>query len=110
MIFELELIEGAQTFTAALDGDLYDFTLLYREARDGGGWFVDIVKNGHEAIRGLPVILYTDLLEQYAYRGFGHLAVDIDGETSPRRPVYADMGSKLHFYWSAFPHELATIF
>lgn len=97
--FEIPLSTGAQSFTINLGGVQYQMRLIFRNAV-GGGWFLDMERtDGSAAIYGLPLLTETDLLEQYQYKGFGHLLARLEnGEKG--YPTYEDMGVGLHLYWS----------
>lgn len=97
--FLIPLSSGAQSFTIALGKVQYKLTLIYRDAEDGG-WFLDIERQDtNDGLFGIPLVLGADLLEQHAYKRFGHLRCELDGQ-SKRNPTYEDMGSVLSLMWS----------
>ena len=96
--YQIPLDVGAQSFPIVLGGIQYQLSFIYRVA-NGGGWFLDMVRSDNsDAIFGIPLVLGTDLLEPYRYKGFGSLFVSLDGG-SKNAPTYEDMGRKILLTW-----------
>ena len=99
-LYEIDLVEGAQSFTVNLGGTAYRFRLTYRDAFLGG-WFLDVEKlDGSDAILGIPMLPMNDLFAQHEYKNFGHLYV-IVGNGDYRQPTFEDMGTNVRLIWSA---------
>ena len=95
----IPLTSGSQSFSISLGKAQYKLTIVYRDA-DSGGWFLDIERQDtNDGLFGIPLVLGVDLLEQHAYKRFGHLRCELDGQ-SERNPTYEDMGSVLSLIWS----------
>ena len=77
--YEIPLTPSPQTFSASLGGTVYQITLLWNSV--GGFWVIDIAdQNGGVILQGIPLVANVDLLEQFAYLGFGgKLVVQTDG-------------------------------
>lgn len=100
MRYEIPLTEGPQEFSVSLGGAQYTMTIVFREA-DGGGWFLDMVRaDGSGAVRGIPLVVGSDLLAQHQYKHFGHLYAVLDGG-AVRVPTWEDMGSVISLQWEA---------
>ena len=98
-VIEIPLSRGAQKFTIRLGDKLFRFRLIYRKAV-GGGWFLDMtdVSTG-DGINGIPLVKNTDLLEQYQYKGFGHLVMLFE-HTEREEPGFEDVGKAVRLYWT----------
>lgn len=100
-MLKIPLTTGAQTFSILLGEKFCTFTLIYRNAKVGSAWYLDIrADNGDLLLQGVPVICGVDLLEQHAYRGLGKLTAKIGGAVD-KTPTYEDMGAELELYWEA---------
>ncbi|MDB5444975.1 MAG: hypothetical protein JWQ97_292 [Phenylobacterium sp.] len=97
--FEIPLTPEAQTFRIALAGVSYQLTLLWRETTEGG-WTLDIANDGGSPlVQGIPLVTGADLLEPYAYLGFGgQLIVQTDHQVGAV-PTYANLGQASHLYF-----------
>lgn len=98
--FEIPLTPQAQTFFVTLAGVQYQFTLQYRNASAGGGWVLDIAdSSGNKILSGIPLVTGCNLLEQYAYIGFGgELWVQSDLDAGAV-PTYENLGISSHVYF-----------
>jgi hypothetical protein len=76
--YTIPLTPEPQSFGIALGGREYRLTVRWFETPEGG-WHLDMEEPDGEAplIMGIPLVTGCDLLEQYAYMGFGgELRVD----------------------------------
>jgi hypothetical protein len=96
-IYEIPLRPGAQKFSVDF-GTIYVMRLVYRDAEEAG-WTLDILQQDEEPILcGIPLVTGADLLDQYAYLGFGvRLYVLTDGDPFAV-PTYANLGTGAHLY------------
>lgn len=68
--FTVPLQPQPQTFTVALSGVIYTFTVQYRNTAMGG-WVLDIGDaNNVPIVQGIPLVTGANLLDQYDYLGF----------------------------------------
>ena len=96
----IPLLSGAQFFGITLGDNDYNLRLVFRDAASGAAWYADMERtDGSDGIRGIPLVIGVDLLEQFKYKGFGHLYVTLDGARVDT-PTYADMGSNITLSWS----------
>lgn len=98
--YEIPLTPEAQQFLVTLAGVQYRFTLQWRGAPVGGGWFLDIADSQNNRIlSGIPLVTGCNLLEQYAYVGIGgELWVQSDLDAGAV-PTYANLGTTSHLYF-----------
>jgi hypothetical protein len=104
--FNIPLQVGTpQTFTIALSGVTYTFTLQYRNDPGGtGGWVLDIADaSGNPLVQGIPLVTGTNLLEQYAYLGFGGGLYVQNASNPDAVPTFEDLGSDSLLYWVTEP-------
>lgn len=100
-MIRIPLTKGAQRFSIMLGSSYCDISLIWRDAQEGGGWFMDIAKaDGSAKACGIPVLPGSDLLGQIQHRGLGHMYCTVNGRTD-RAPTYDDMGGALSLYWEA---------
>lgn len=100
MRYEIPLSAGSQEFGVTLGGIQFTMLLVYRDA-DGGGWFLDMIRaDGSDAVRGLPLVIGTDMLAQHQHKHFGHLYAVLDGDVV-RVPTWDDMGRVVSLQWEA---------
>lgn len=99
--YQIPLSSGAQMFPIRLGDRNYRVTLLYRDA-DGGGWFLDLERTyGSDALRGMPLIVGVNLLEQYGYKQMGGaLWCELPRRETTYEPSFVDMGQTLSLFWS----------
>lgn len=98
--YKLPLVPGAQEFTITLAGVTYRIRLVYRNDEFGGAWYIDMVRlDGTDSLLGIPLVIGADLLEQFQYKGFGHLVVEMSGSNTDR-PNYTDIGNYVNLIWS----------
>ena len=100
MSIRIPLSSVAQKFSITLGKYFLSFTLIYRDAVDGGAWYLDIAtSDGSIAIYGMPLVCGVDLLAQFQHRGLGHLTARVIGQNSVSVPTYSDMGSNIELLW-----------
>lgn len=98
-MWQIPLIEGSQRFSVTLGENVFQLSLIYRTAPQGG-WFLDLEKtDGSDAIYGIPLVLNANLLSQHQYKGWGSLYVQMDGDVSTH-PSYENMGKNVLLLWS----------
>lgn len=98
-MWQIPLTEGAQRFSVSLGDNVFKLTLIYRDAPQGG-WFLDMeLAGGSDAIFGIPLVLNTNLLGQYQYKGWGSLFVQMDGG-GLTHPSFEEMGNNVLLLWS----------
>lgn len=97
--YEIPLSPEPQTFAIDLAGTTYRLRLVYADV-DQGGWVLDISDvSGNSIVAGIPLVTGHDLLEQYAYLGFGgQLFVATDGDPD-LVPTFANLGVTSHLYF-----------
>lgn len=96
---EIPLTPEAQKLSVQLGGTVYNLTVRWNTAEEGG-WIIDIFNmDGSAKLLGVPMTTGNDMLEQYAYLGFGgKLFCGTDGDlTAP--PTYENLGQTAHLYW-----------
>ena len=94
-----------QTFSITLAGVPYNLTVIYRNA-DQGGWVMDIADlNNNDLVCGIPLVVNTNLLAQYAYLGFGgSLTVNsVGGFDDTSVPLYPELGNTAQLYFVTNP-------
>ena len=99
MSYEIPLTPGAQKLSVKLGETVYNMVIRWNTS-DEGGWILDIYnRDGTAKLLGVPFTTGNDLLEQYAYLGFGgKLFCGTDGDlTIP--PTYDNLGLTAHLYW-----------
>lgn len=108
-IFEIPLKVGVpQSFNSTLGGHRYSITIQYRDD-PMGGWVIDIYDADTQApvLTGIPMVTGVNLLEQYAYLGFGgglwvqtshHEALNPDNV-----PTFENLGRDGLLYWVTVP-------
>lgn len=100
MTYEVPLSRGSQSFTLELE-KTYQFVIVWREGVEGGGWFLDVSDDaGSPLVLGLPLVVGTNLLDQFSYLELGELWVELDGRED-RALVYDDVGTTARLYWRA---------
>ena len=100
-MLKIPLTTGAQAFSIQLGEKFCTFTLIYRNAKVGSAWYLDVyADNGELLLQGIPLVCGVNLLEQHAYRGLGKLTAKVGGMDNVT-PSYADMGAELELYWEA---------
>ena len=96
---KIPLTEGAQTFSIDLGENTLTVTLLFRNAKVGSAWYLDLETSGGEiSLKGVPIVCGIDLLEQHQYLGLGKLFAKVNGSTSAT-PTYENMGAELELFW-----------
>jgi predicted Zn-dependent protease with MMP-like domain len=98
--YEIPLSPSPQTFSILLVGVLYQLTVRYADAPEGG-WMLDIADQaGNDILNGAPLVTGHDLLEQYDYLGIGgSLAVSTDGDPDAI-PTFENLGVQSHLYFT----------
>ena len=98
--YEIPLQVGIpQTFTAKLSGVEYQLTLQYRNAPNGG-WVLDIANSaGVPIVSGIPLVTGANLLEQYAYLGFGGRLWVQTTSNPDAVPTFSNLGEDGLLYW-----------
>lgn len=97
--YEIPLTATPQAFAITLAGVSYRLTVIWRDA-PGGGWVLDIADDGGAAIvQGIPLITGADLLEQYAYLGFGGQLVVQTDHAVDAIPTFDNLGDMSHLYF-----------
>lgn len=99
MRYEIPLSPEPQTFQIALAGVTYTLTLKWNVPANC--WVLDIEdQDGIQMISGIPLVTGSDLLEQYAYLGFGGtLTAETDHDTCAP-PTYDNLGTTGHVYFT----------
>lgn len=101
MIYEIPLISESQFFRIPLNGKVFVFTVIWRDAPYmNGGWVLDIADdNGNNLLQGMPLVTGEDLLAQFEYVDIGgQLFVQTDYSTDDV-PLYTNLGSTAHLYY-----------
>lgn len=95
--FEIPLSPEAQTFTIALAGTTYQFSLIWNVTN--ASWVIDIADaSGNKILCGIPMVTGGDLLEQFGYLGFGfQLLVQTDNDPAAV-PTFVNLGTTGHLY------------
>lgn len=100
-MLQIPLSSGSQRFSIGLGNTYCDVAVIWRDAGDCPGWFLDIeAADGSASARGIALVPGVDLLAQLQHKGLGHLYCTVDGRTVSE-PAYEDMGSKVALYWEA---------
>jgi len=96
-IFEIPLAGASTTFQTTILNIVYTFTVQWRNA--ASLWFLDIADaSGNLIIGGIPLVTGANLLEQYAYLGFGFQLWVQSDVTPDETPTYANLGTSSHLY------------
>lgn len=99
VVYEIPLSAANQSFQIQIGGIVYQLTLIWRDA-DQGGWCLDIADSQQTPIlSGVPLVTGVDLLAQYAYLGFGGKLV-VFGDSDPlAAPTFANLGTTTRLYF-----------
>lgn len=96
--YEIPTSPTPQSFTITLSGVQYQLALRWCDP--AASWLLDIADvNGVPLLSGIAVVTGTDLLDPYAYLGFGgalYAATDHDPDTPPG---FDTLGRTSHIYW-----------
>jgi len=96
----LPLRSGGQRFQTQFGENVFDVSILYRDAEIGGGWYMDMsLTDGSASLLGMPLVEGADLLGQYQYLGWGHLWVLVDGGDIDIT-TYEGMSENVSLIWS----------
>jgi hypothetical protein len=96
--YEIPLSPTPQTFNISLAGVTYKCTVKWNWV--SACWVIDIADaTGTPMISGIPMVTGANLLEQYAYLGFGGSLVAQTDNAPDVVPTFDDLGSTGHLYW-----------
>jgi len=105
--YEIPLQPNAQTLRISLAGVYYNLTVLWNNL--SLNWNVDIADDSfNNILTGVPLVVGSDLLQQYGYLNFGGQLiayVDIDSSDNDNdidnfeSPSYDDLGQTGHLYF-----------
>lgn len=100
--FEIPLDPTPQTLSIVLGSTPYNLTV--RWCVPAAAWIVDIADStGTPIVSGIPLVTGADLLEQYAYLGFGgQLIAQTDHDLSAP-PTFDNLGSTGHLFFVTKP-------
>lgn len=96
--FEIPLAGYPETFSITLNGTIYQLTIQYRNASNGG-WVLDIADlNGVALLSGIPMVTGADLLAPYAYLGIaaGSQITVVNSAGGDSAPTWANLGTDTH--------------
>lgn len=98
--FSIPLQAAAQEFAVSLGGESFSVRLQWRSSASGSGWYLDFVPAADpgRGVRGIPLVLGTDLLGQFQHKGIGHLVARSTNEGADVLR-YEDMGTALLLLW-----------
>ncbi|MFM0044128.1 phage baseplate plug family protein [Paraburkholderia sediminicola] len=95
--YEIPLSPEPQTFTIALAGTTYGFTVGWNAPN--ASWMIDIADaSGNPILSGIPMVTGADLLEQYGYLSFGFALVAQTDNAPDVVPTFATLGQTSHLY------------
>jgi hypothetical protein len=96
--FEIPLKPTPQTLAITLAGVQYRLTVRWNWVNDS--WVIDISDtNSNPLVTGIPMVTGADLLEQFAYLGFGgQLIAQTDNDPSAV-PTFTNLGTTGHLYF-----------
>ncbi len=99
--YEVPFTDGVpQQITISLAGTLYTLTLVWNPV--AAVWVLDIGDaSNNPVLQGVPLVANVDLLEQYAYLGFGGQLVAQSDFDPTVPPTFTDLGSTGHLYFVA---------
>lgn len=90
--YEIPLTPEAQVFLIALGGATYALTLRWNAA--AACWVLDIASQAREPIlTGVPVVTGINLLNQYAYLGFGGMLIAQTDHDPDAVPTMENLGT-----------------
>jgi hypothetical protein len=94
-IFEIPLLPQAQTLNIKIGSAYYNLLLLWNHQTLN--WNLDIMDNdGVPVLRGVPLVVNVNLLEQYGYLNFGGQLIAVNDNSSDSPVPYADLGVTSH--------------
>ena len=98
-VYEIPLTPSPQQFTIQLAGVTYTMRVRWIDSVTGG-WCLDIGDaDNNPILSGVMLVTGADLLEQYAYLGFGgKLGVQTDNDLNAV-PTYTNLGVNSHVYF-----------
>lgn len=95
--YEIPLTPEPQTFQIALVNVTYTMTVVWNTAN--ASWMIGIADaSGNPILQGIPMVTGADLLQQYAYLGFGFALVCQTDNSPTTVPTFADLGTTGHLY------------
>ena len=95
---EIPLIPAPQTFTARLQGVVYNLRVTW--CVPSQTWVLDISDiDDAPIILGIPLVTGADLLEQYAYLGIGGQLFVVCDAGPDAVPTYHDLGVLSHLVY-----------
>jgi hypothetical protein len=95
--YEIPLTASAQSFSIALAGTTYQFTVTWNAINVS--WMIDIADaSGNAIVSGIPMVTGVDLLDQFDYLDFGFQLVAQTDNAPDVVPSYASLGTTSHLY------------
>jgi hypothetical protein len=95
--YEIPLSPQPQTFTIALAGTTYGFTVVWNIPNSS--WMINIAdSSGNPILSGIPMVTGADLLAQYSYLDFGFQLVAQTDNSPNTVPTFDNLGTTGHLY------------
>jgi hypothetical protein len=95
--FEIPLSPQPETFSIALAGVTYGFTVTWNVPN--ASWIIDISgASGNPIVSGIPMVTGCDLLEQFGYLGFQFALVAQTDNSPDTVPAFDNLGATSHLY------------
>lgn len=99
-VYRIPLTNIPQFFNITLKGVEYRITSRWNDSPEGG-WFLDIddANTGTPLLYNLPLTTGLDILEPFAYLGFGGSMVVFTDNNTYATPTLTDLGIESNLYF-----------
>jgi hypothetical protein len=100
--YEVPLVATPQTLTITLGAATYNLTVQWNWVAQL--WVLDIADDSNiMLVGGIPLVTGANLLEEYAYLGFGGALIATTDSNAFLPPAFAGLGTTSHLYFVTMP-------
>jgi hypothetical protein len=100
--YEVPLVSTPQTLSIALGGATYNLTVQWNWVAQL--WVLDVADvNNVPLVGGIPLVTGANLLEEYAYLGFGGALIATTDSDPAAPPAFTGLGTTSHLYFVTMP-------